>query len=376
MSRTSVSLPRARGAAAVEMAVSLIVLVPVFLYALFLDDLLRYSLDVQEAAVSTVWDFTVQDYTSELPTEGTRSKGPKGGLTVVQKQARNMFCDHESGIDSFDRQTYTDKDTGEAFQSYPDCQETGHHQALVAHVCWINDQAKQVTCEHPEKNVGDLGDPLHRSFQGQFTHGGLYKCSAIAVVENYLLPKKFLNNGFSKVDLSKKFWTTTDQSVHENSEDGADDTAYYIKQQQLSILADTWAVTRPDNQRPGAPPPKPKNGPDKKPLDQRHLLKQVNHLYEEVGKDQSLKDKSKSFLDEATQDLLASSVPPPGGDPREPTVAISPVGEDEPTEKISQAGKSASYFNTEWKDWERDAIPDTYEARKTGYLGCKLGEGC
>lgn len=375
MSRMPVPLPRARGAAAVEMAVSLIVLVPVFLYALFLDDLLRYSLDVQEAAVSTVWDFTVQDYTSELPTAGTRSKGPKGGLSVVQKQARFMFCDHESGIDSFDQQTYTEG--SETFQSYPDCQETGHHQALVAHVCWINDQAKQVTCEHPEKNVGELGDRLHGSFQGQFTHGGLFKCSAIAVVENYLLPKKFLNNGFSKVDLSKKFWTTKDgKSVHQNSEEGADDTAYYIKQQQLAILADTWATTRPDNQRPGAPPPEPKSGDDGEPLDQRHLLKEVTHLYKAANEYKTLESESDGFLDQAKQELLSSKVPPSGGDPKEPTVAISPVGEDEPTEKISQAGSSASYFNTEWKDWERNATPDTYKGRKTGYLGCKLGEGC
>lgn len=368
MSRMQVLLPRARGAAAVEMAVSLIVLVPVFLYALFLDDLLRYSLDVQEAAVSTVWDFTVQDYTRDLPTEGTRSKGPKGGLTVVQKQARYMFCDHESGIDSFEQQSYTEG--GESFQSYRDCQETGHHQALVAHVCWINEQAKQVTCENPEKNVGDLGDRLHSSFQGQFTHGGLFKCSAKAVVENYLLPKQFLNNQFSRVDLSKKFWTTKDgKSVHDLSEEGTDDTAYYIQQQQLAILADTWALTRPENLRPGGSAPSSKGDP-------RHLLQEVEHLYKGVDEYKTLKSESDSFFQQAKQELLSSKVPAPGGDPREPSVAISPVGEDEPTEKITQASSSASYFNTEWKDWERDAIPDTHKARKTGYLGCKLGEGC
>lgn len=374
MSHRSVSSRRVRGAAAVEMAVSLIVLVPVFLYALFLDDLLRYSLDVQEAVVSTVWDFTVQDYTRELPTEGTRSQGPKGGLTVVQKQARYMFCDHESGIDSFDQQTYTEG--SETFQSYRDCQETGHHQALVAHVCWINEQAKQVTCEEPEKNVGELGDRLHGSFQGQFTNGGLFKCSAIAVVENYLLPKKFLNNGFSRVDLSKKFWTTKDgKSVHDNSEDGADDTAYYIKEQRLAILTDTWALTRPENQRPGGAPSKPRQGKDG-PQGQRHLLQEVEHLYQAAKEYKTLQSEWDGFLKQAQQELLSSKVPPPGGKPTEPSLAISPVGEGEPTEKISQAGSSASYFNTEWKDWERDAIPDTHKARKTGYLGCKLGEGC
>lgn len=369
------SLRSERGAAAVEMAVSLIVLVPVFLYALFLDDLLRYSMEVQEAAVSTVWDFTVQDYSTKLPRGYSASHPPLGGDSMVQKQARLMFCDHESGIDSFKLEPYPGED-GKPAMKYPDCEGTDHHKALVAHVCWINDNAKQVTCEDPEKGAGSLGDPLHSAFQGQFTHGGLFKCSAIAVVENYLLPKQFLNNGFSKVNLSKEHWTGAGKDIHDNSEKGTDDNAYFIKQQQLAILTDTWAVTRPENQRPGAPPPEPKR--DKgKPVDQRHLLKEVTYLYERADEYKTLKDETKSFLDEATNgNVLRPGLPVQGGDPREPTVAISPVGESEPTEQITQDVGSASYFNTEWRDWERDANPRIRKARGPGYLGCKLGEGC
>jgi hypothetical protein len=375
MSRRPVSLRRERGAAAVEMAVSLIVLVPVFLYALFLDDLLRYSMEVQEATVSTVWDFAVQDYSSKLARGYSSSRPPLGGDSMVQKQARLMFCDHESGIDSFKLESFPGDD-GKPAMKYPDCEGTDHHKALVAHVCWINDNAKQVTCEDPEKNAGSLGDSLHGSFQGQFTNGGLFKCSAIAVVENYLLPKKFLNNGFSRVNLSKEQWQGAGKAIHDNSEKGTDDDAYFIKEQRLAILTDTWAGTRPENQRPGGTPPPVKNDENGQSVEQRHLLKEVEYLYKQADEYKTLQSESDSFLQQATQELLSSKVPPPGGDPKEPPVAISPVGEDEPTEKISQAGSSASYFNTEWKDWERDAVPDTYKARKTGYLGCKLGEGC
>ncbi|NTX57583.1 hypothetical protein HR086_40425, partial [Myxococcus sp. CA039A] len=52
----------ARGAAAVETALCMLVIIPVFMYALFLDDLLRHTLDSQETALSTVWDYAVQDY--------------------------------------------------------------------------------------------------------------------------------------------------------------------------------------------------------------------------------------------------------------------------------------------------------------------------
>ncbi|MBN1208374.1 MAG: hypothetical protein JXB05_26170 [Myxococcaceae bacterium] len=365
-------MPRsARGAAAVEMALCLLILVPVFLYSLFLDDLLRYSLDAQETALSTAWDFTVQDYSQKLPQAGTKSK-PFGGLTVVQKQARLMFCDHESGIDSFQLKPYLDED-GKPTQGYPDCKEADHHQAAAAHVCWLNPHAKQVTCEAPEQAAAALGDPLHGSFQDAFTHGGLIRCSARAVVENYLLPKRFLQE-FSKVELTKEHWKGQGTQIHDNSEKGDESTAYFLKEQQLAILTDTWAVSTPANVRPGQryTPPGPS---EQSPA--RTVFAQLSHVYTRNEPFRELTRTVNGFLGNAAQgQLLAPDLRNLADDPLKPNLAIAPQTSDDPSEKIQQERRSASYFNTEWRDWDKDHHPQIYRRRHAGYLGCKPGEGC
>jgi hypothetical protein len=365
-----------RGAAAVEMSICMLVIVPVFLYALFLDDLLRYSLDAQEAALSTAWDFAVQDYSRSLvKTEGASK--PPGGLTVVQNQARLMFCDHESGIDSYQLGSYTDEN-GAPVSKYRDCEETGHHQALAAHICWINDNARQVTCEETDTSAAQLGDALHTSFQNKFTRGGLIRCSARAVVENYLLPKRFLQE-FSKQDLTKNQWKGTGQAIHNNSKQGDVSNAYFLAEQRLAILTDTWALTTPANVRPDdrydpssrkPQPPPTERGPE------RDLHSQVHHVYTTVDPYRYLDRHAELFFKQAESGQLLSPDAKKQDDPRQPRLAIAPVNGGEPVEKIQQAKGAATYFNTEWRDWERDPYQQTYERRRAGYLGCKLGEGC
>lgn len=363
-----------RGAAAVEMSISMLIFVPVFLYALFLDDLLRYSLDAQETALSTVWDFTVQDYAiRQLPVE---MKSPGGGNTRVQKQARHMFCDHESGIDSFQQKTYQGAD-GKTYQNLPDCEETDHHKALAAHVCWINSQAKQVTCEKAEAMAASVGDGLQRTFQAEFTRGGLIRCEARAVVENYLLPEQFLSQ-FAKEELVNKQWEGEGDEIHQNSKKGTLQNAYFLKKQQLAILTDTWALTRPEDVRPGAAASEEKSEDRTNPPNPpRKLREMVEHVYQKnngftgpggVGKT------ANEFLSQASNaELLDGSKP---DDPTKPNLAISPYRGAPPTEKIKQESGNASYFNTEWEDWERNQTPKTAERRHAGYLGCAPNVGC
>jgi hypothetical protein len=344
------------------MALSMLVFVPIFLYALFLDDLLRYSLDAQEAALSTVWDFTVQDYSRSLP-ESPSSSLPPGGQSTVQKQARLMFCDHESGIDSFKLANYVSAD-GKPFQNYPDCEGTDHHQALAAHVCWINPDARQVTCEAPDGSTGSLGVPLHGEYQSAFTRGGLIQCSARAVVENYLLPQSFLRE-FTKVDLTKKQWGGSGKAIHTNSEEGKAHNAYFLAQQQLAILTDTWALTRPA-----------RYAPDQK---KGELYERVASLYQS-SRNRPFNDLDRavpSFFQKATSDeLLTPGLLGKADDPRTPNLSIAPQKDENPSQRIREAQGSASYFNTEWRDWEGNPNEATYKQRKEGYLGCRPGEGC
>jgi hypothetical protein len=358
------------------MSICMLVIVPVFLYALFLDDLLRYSLDAQEAALSTVWDFTVQDYSRSLP-QGGGDDAP-GGRTAVQHQARLMFCDHESGIDSYQLKSYA-RENGETVSNYRDCEETGHHQALAAHVCWVNDNAKQVTCEAADKRAAQLGDALHTSYQDEFTRGGLIRCSARAVVENYLLPKRFLQE-FSKKELTKSQWKGTGQAIHDNSKKGDDSNAYFLAEERLAILTDTWALTTPANVRPDdrhSPSSQNQKGPappERKP--ERDLYSQLRHVYKHAEAYSSLEHHARVFFSQAESGEVLSPNAKEQDDPREPRLAIAPVQGGEPVEKIQQARGPATYFNTEWRDWDRDYYQQTYERRETGYLGCKFGEGC
>lgn len=336
-----------RGAASVEMALSMIVLIPIFLYAIFLDDLLRYSLDAQEAALSTVWDFTTQDY--------TRSAG-----SGVQHNARLTFCDHESGIDR------TDKKGGDG--SYLDCSDPDHHKAVVAHVCWLNDNAEQVTCTAPDTGAASLTEPRHRMYQSEFTNGGLVKCSARAVVENYMLPKTFLPQFSNGEDLVKFNWKGKGD-VHGNAQKGTDDNAYFLKKQQLSIITDTWALTKEADTEPGD-----KSG---------EMHERVNFAYTRSLSYASMAQGYMDFSQKITQDLLSPLALLMGDSPLSPNLAIKPHDGRTPTPSISikqegRGGSGANYFTTEWKDWDSNKSEAIYKHGERGewYMGCKDSEEC
>ncbi|MCP3139158.1 hypothetical protein [Pyxidicoccus xibeiensis] len=361
----------ARGAAAVEMAISLLVIIPVFMYAIFLDDLLRYSLDAQEAAVSTVWDFAVQDYTRDLKPADRAPTAPQGGSTMVQQHARYMFCDHESGKDRYDAYT----------NGVPsDCSDTDHHQALVAHTCWLNDNARQVTCEAPERGAGNLGIPVHNQFMSNFTRGGLIRCSARAVVENYLLPEGFLQE-FSKTKLTVKKW---DGDVHGNSQsgvattNGVDGNAYFLGMEQMAILTDTWALTTNANTMPGT-----KSG---------EMYDRVANVYmnpQNLGHP-ILRATSAAFFGQAISNnllnpLFAAQLAATTGDamgadnPQTPNIAIAPqaVGDSTtPSNRVTQEGSNRRYFNTEWRDWDQNNNYRSYQNRGVYYMGCKQPGTC
>lgn len=357
-----------RGAASVETAICMLVIIPVFLYSLFLDDLLRYSLDVQEAAISTVWDLTVQDYST------------KGDPGTVQRHARLMYCDHESGKDRYDATTGDGK--------YSDCEDTDHHKALSAHVCWLNDNAEQVTCEGPDKSVGDVNaDGLYNAYHSEFTNGGMYRCRAKAVVENYLLPKSFLPE-FSDDDgeehnLTKKRWTG---DVHENSTKGKggwEGDAYYIKEQHLAILTDTWALTDAVNIEPG----QKDTG--------NALYQRVANVYQNpqnIGFTEMNAQASNFFSTAMNNNLLSPALvgglvaPWPGSreiggilkpdDPRQPNISIK-AANGAPTQTIDQGSEgSGTYFNSEWRDWDNDRTRKSYDKRGAYYMGCKNPEEC
>lgn len=178
-------IQRRRGAASVELAVSMIFLVPLIMYMIFLQDMLIMKLNGQEAAVQAAWDFTVLDFGSKIDSH------------MVGKFTRLTYCDHSAAYDSYD-------------QPY-DCDDATHHKAMTAHECWIGtDPAKyggQVRCSVSEP-LSPSGDAT--SAVAGFGQGGVVTCNSRLGIMNYYLPNSFLNNfrggkGFTvNVDASGK----------------------------------------------------------------------------------------------------------------------------------------------------------------------------
>ncbi|SEU31773.1 hypothetical protein [Stigmatella erecta] len=335
-----------RGAASVEAALSMIIIIPTFMYALFLDDLLRYAADVQETVTSTPWDFTSQNYAH--PEEGgTAQNGTKGGLASVEHNARLMYCDHESSGDSYDR--------GQ------DCDSEDHHTALSGHVCWMNDGAEQVTCDAVDQSVGNISDWDFTRYKDDFATGGLYQCHAQAIVENYLMPKTFLQK-FSQVDMSKENWKGKG-TIHGNAQSGTDDTAYYLAKQHFALVTDTMALTYAGGGGELAVKPGEYSG---------DVYTRTESVFAENKEADEAFGAYKAFVDLLTSNELLQDVG--SEDPKKPNVSMPAGGSA--TQSIEEDKGSRDYFATPWNDGAGDRHRETGEARGNHYMGCKTEEGC
>ncbi|HZH13872.1 MAG TPA: hypothetical protein VE057_05875 [Archangium sp.] len=368
--RTARHHSKQRGAASVEAAISMLIIIPAFMYALFLDDLLRYAADLQEAVVSTPWDFAGQNYTQPgsrgLKGNASNTK-PYGGNLEVQHQARLMYCDHESSGDSY---------TGTSDYTV-DCDSENHHQgkALSGHVCWLNEGAHQVTCEPVKKDVGLLGASLYQDYMSEFSKaGGMYECHGQEVVENYLLPKNFLQEFAGDVQMTKENWSNNGGSIHGNAQAGKKETAYYLAEQRFAVVMDSWAV----NETPEAEgelekqaidlavAPGTKSGPL---YDRVDLVYSGNMLYT------PFQLATTAFLTTASQKLLNPVILTSRPDnPATPNVSMTKMGTSPPLQKIEQDTASPQYYSTPWKDWSSDPYEKTHAKRGKYYMGCKTAQ--
>lgn len=339
MGAPSIRFRRQRGAATVELALSMLVFIPIFLYAIFLNDMLGYRLDLQEGVLSTGWDFTPQDYTKA------------GENPDVQHFARLMWCDHHSGIESF-----SSDDDGQA----PDCTGEAHHKAMAAHVCWMNDNAKQVTCDAPDTSVGNnFTDPVASSFASSYTQGGLIQCSGREVVQNYFLPEKYLPE-FSKTNMTLHQWSG---DYHANSQAGKATDTYYLAEQKFAVVQDTWALDESPTINPGD-----KSGG--KFYDRMKSIYSGNPAYGAFAAAYA------NFTAQAVSNQLLDPLAV-GDDPLTPNLSdrAGSSSSNAPI-TINQMSGSGSYNTTPWQDWENNLDQAAWNARGQYYLGCQSEEGC
>jgi hypothetical protein len=235
-----------RGQAAVEMAVTLVLLIPLIMYTIFLQEMLNYTLEAQEPTVTAAWDYsTIPDYT-------------KHNGAGIERFNKLKYCDHSSAFDSYDVNT--------------DC-NGAHHYAAAVHQCWLSadstctihadgtgtpTKGQQLQCSEPEKlDLGPFGSQGVSDFaDSDWYRGGVRVCSDRLGVINYFLPEKFMEQ-FSKVDVTdhKKSIDKHDGSSVHGSDLSNTSAVWLLEPDVNAIDTDGWSLGHTKAIGPNADPP-------------------------------------------------------------------------------------------------------------------------
>lgn len=330
-----------RGQAMVETVVALIVLIPIFLYALFLDDLLRHYLDQQEAVNSTVWDLTTMDYHKGK----TKTFGTKAG-----EFAELMFCDHTSAYSSWTRN---------------DCEDSGsdgHHQALGAHVCWMVNGGKLPRCKLINKTFGQgYSHNTVSGFGSAFTTGGQYECSGRLGVSNYLIPQDLFSQ-FSQVDAIGKKKMKQAGTVYSDMEGTAE--AFVFPMSRFRILTDTWAMNEtPDVDRNS---------------EAGDLYDRTENIYTSTFTAWPAANAANNlFLVQSMGQMLLGPTIYSKDKLDKPNVALKHAPDNvaaPPRSDVDQHNGNGRYYATPSKDWAQNRHEKTRQARGGYYMGCDKAE--
>jgi hypothetical protein len=210
---------KARGQAVLELSLLLIVMVPIIFYSLFLDDLLRYRLDLLESVVSSPWDFAAID------------QQENNGGNVAQFE-RHAWCDHTYTYNSYDIDYECD--------SSPTNANGGagrHHKAFTAHVCWLVEGGQQIECS-TDDSTGKIDD------NAKYNGGGVTTCSARAGVFNYFIVQQAMVGFTNMTNLTKAEHMSGAVHGHFGA---ASANIFMLEKQQFALLHDDWATKTPDD---------------------------------------------------------------------------------------------------------------------------------
>ncbi len=312
-----------RGAAVVELAVAMIVLIPIILYVLFLEDLLGHYLEWQEALVGPAWDFAANDYVKNTGTLNA---------DVTTRANRFTFCDHTSAYDTFSHPNY-------------DCNENeNHHQALAAHACWV-DGDDQVECRTaPGWSTGSVVDPGFHAVHapgGGSPGGGLMSCTARLSVLNYFIFQKWAS--FGRVNVIDKDHLSGSVHAHTSSVN----TWVFGRNapDAFGVLFDTWALNAPTEL-------------DGNVTDLQHqLLARVGYFYALKGAPAF--GKAATFFGKLSQDGLIG-----------PLAALDGTGDLVATPAVAWKREHTREVAGHWASgWSDRRQQDSWAARTASYMG-------
>lgn len=334
------------GGAMVETAISMLVIVPIIFYSLFLDDLLRYKLDLQETAVQSVWNFTVRDY-------------HEGGdhAANVHWQDQMQYCNHTSAFDSYDADR--------------DCDNEEHHKSMAAHQCWFypnQSDTGQIWCAMVDEDLtSDYPDltGIATGLAGLANKGGLWRCWARTSVVNSFMPQELFSE-FSDVRLSEK-----ERYDSDNPHSNASGDVFIFPYDRAALLTDTWALNDATDYDPN------NEGSD-------DFYERVDNVFRGGITYFIFKALSLVFLANAwANDLLFPGLGFVfGDDPAVPNLSVKHGSPGSPPDAhtVSENGSNSDYWATPWDGFgsgdTSDKYKKTWDARGEYYMGCKQAEDC
>jgi len=242
------------------MAILAIILVPIIMYYLFLEDALYFKLNGQEPVVAAPFDMLTVNY--NMPTKD------------VGYFNRMIYCDHSSAYDSagnggskfdptFDCQGSPPSPADPAFD--PDNPtavyagtDKGHHTEKGAHQCWISAGAKQLYCSGTGNSM-KIGTKIlagpSTKWLDYYNKGALTTCSDRVGVLNYIIMAKFFSwsarggelTGGSFGDHQLKH---NRQHAHADYTSSTTGNSILMPEQKLAVLTDPWALNHLDEVTP------------------------------------------------------------------------------------------------------------------------------
>jgi hypothetical protein len=354
-----------RGAATVETAISLILVLPIVMYAILLIDLLNHHLDLQESALTSVWDYAFLNYQGNYTNEQMDDV-----KNQVQRQNQLMWCDHTSAYDSYDK--------------HYDCSEEVHHTELGARACWLNDatvagadkSVAQVTCTANKDVASDVQrDLIGPTFHNAFTKGGMFTCRAQMYAMNYFVPQKLFVNSDGTQAFSQTVLTDRERfdgdNVHSAGSGAGTGDVFVYPRETYALLTDTWALAVVQDELPG----ERHTTANPRPLQRR--TQHVFNTQPEYGPFAAAVGEFMTQAEVSQQLLLPGNMLSGGGsNPLWANVALRPTsnGGNGAINSVSQEGTPRNYNSTPWRDWSSDRYRRTWQARGKNYMGCRSPE--
>lgn len=240
-----------RGAAATEMALLMIIIVPLLMFVSFAGDAVYHQLEVQETVITTVWDFSTTRFGSVSNASASSGTSIAGGsMTSADSLAgynRTQYADHDSSYSNNTRvnqgnwmneEHHTNAFGQVSWCDGTECRNTSPYSNMTS--------GQQVFCRI---NRGGKADKFSMDVIGgtaqlnKYSEGGVVECWAKGWLMNYILSDTFISDfpGANKTKLFNK--KLHDGNVHqEHATGGQNATADILLRYRAGMLVDSWAA--------------------------------------------------------------------------------------------------------------------------------------